>query len=332
MKNVNKVKKFLRQEREALDCAIELVDTRFTKAIELILNSKGKVVVTGVGKSGLVGQKISATLSSTGTPSVYMHSSDAIHGDLGVINKQDVVLAISASGYTAETLEIIPHVRRIGAKIVALTGDPESQLARMSDVTLNTGKPREAGHLGLAPTSSALVAMACGDALATVIAECRGFCSSDFAMFHPGGQLGRQLLLQVKDLMHSGAENPMLRPEASFSQIITKLTETPLGGVNIVENMRSRRLLGIITDGDIRRLLMRKVDYATLKASDIMTANPRTVLENDPAVRAFELMENRKSQISVLPVINTTKNGKCVGMIRLHDLVKIGFKKNATEE
>jgi arabinose-5-phosphate isomerase len=319
-----RVKDFLKEERDALSRSIKLVDAEFAKAVRLIREMKGKVIVTGVGKSGLVGQKISATLSSTGTNAVYMHSADAIHGDLGIINAGDVLIAISSSGFTSETLEVVPHARRIGAKIVALVTDKHNQLAAMADCVLATGATTEAGHLKLAPTSSTLTAMAFGDALASVLAELRQFQAEDFALYHPGGQLGRKLLLRVRDLMHAGKESPILKPDAKPAEIIAELTAKRLGGVSIVDNLRSRRLVGIITDGDIRHSLVSPETFFKARAKDLMTPDPVCVREDEMAIRAFELMENRDSQIMVLPVVNDKK--QVVGMIRLHDLVSIGFK------
>ena len=319
-----RVKDFLKEERAALTRSINLVDAEFAKAVRLIREMKGKVIVTGVGKSGLVGQKIAATLSSTGTNAVYMHSADAIHGDLGMIDPGDVLIAISSSGSTSETLEVVPHVKRIGAQIVAIVADKGCQLAAMADCVLTTGATTEAGHLKLAPTSSALTTMAFGDALASVLAELRQFQVKDFAMYHPGGQLGRKLLLRVHDLMHSGKESPMLKPEATTAEIIAELTRKRLGGVSIVDDLRRRRLVGIITDGDIRQSLVSPETFFKARAKDLMTPNPVCVREDEMAIRAFELMEDRNSQIMVLPVVNGQK--QVVGMIRLHDLVSIGFK------
>jgi arabinose-5-phosphate isomerase len=318
---LDEAREILRKEILALGNSSKALDQNFVSVVQLIRRSEGKVVVTGVGKSGLIGQKIAATMASTGTMAVFMHAADAIHGDLGTVGPKDVVLALSHSGQTDEILDLIEPIRRIGAQIVALVGDAESELARAADYVIRLDVPEEADHLNLAPTASALAALGIGDALAGVLSRLRGFCHDDFALYHPGGAIGRRLLLKVKDLMHRGDQHPLLTPSAGMDEVLTELTEKRLGGVNIVDNLRSRRLVGLIVDGDLKRLLKQREKFFDLKAGDVMTRNPVTVQAEDKAVHALELMENRPSQIYVLPVVN--EKGRAVGMLRMHDLMRV---------
>ncbi|HUT23359.1 MAG TPA: KpsF/GutQ family sugar-phosphate isomerase [Sumerlaeia bacterium] len=318
---LEEAREILRKEILALGNSSKALDQNFVSVVQVIHRAEGKVVVTGVGKSGLIGQKIAATMASTGTMAVFMHAADAIHGDLGTVGPKDVVLALSHSGQTDEILDLIAPIRRIGAQIVALVGDAESELARAADYVIRLDVPEEADHLNLAPTASALAALGIGDALAGVLSRLRGFCHDDFALYHPGGAIGRRLLLKVKDLMHGGDQHPLLTPSAGMDEVLTELTEKRLGGVNIVDNLRSSRLVGLIVDGDLKRLLKQREKFFDLKAGDVMTRNPVTVRAEDKAVHALELMENRPSQIYVLPVVN--EKGRAVGMLRLHDLMRV---------
>ena len=318
---LNEARAILGKEVQALENSMQSLDDGFIRAVRLIQRSKGKVVVTGIGKSGLIGQKIAATMASTGTVAIFMHAVDALHGDLGTVGRDDVVLAMSHSGQTLELLDLILPIRRIGAKIVAMVGHPESDLARAADCVIRLNVPEEADHLNLAPTASALAALGLGDALAGVLSKLRKFRHEDFALYHPGGSIGRKLLLTVKDLMHSGKEHPMVVPGAGVDEVLAELTEKRLGGVNVVEDRRSRRLLGIVTDGDLKRGLKRRERFFDMKASDLMTPNPTTVQATDKAAHALQLMEDRPFQISVLPVVN--EKGRAVGMLRMHDLLKV---------
>jgi len=325
---VGEARAFLSREIEALGFAAKQIDERFTQACRMILDSPGKVVVTGVGKSGLIAQKIAATMSSTGTVAIFMHAADAAHGDLGMINPDDVVLAISYSGTSDEILAILPSIRTIGAQIIAMVGDPQSDLARAADCVLDIRVPGEAGPLNLAPTTSTLVALAVGDALATALAKATNFKEDLFALFHPGGAVGRRLLLRVRDLMHAGQANPIVEPDATTEEIVDELTRKRLGGVNVVENRQSLRLVGIITEGDLRRALKQRERFFLLRARDIMTADPVTIHQDERAQRALELMEGggseepRRRQISVLSVVDD--EGRAVGFLRLHDLMRPG--------
>jgi arabinose-5-phosphate isomerase len=318
---LNRAREIIDDERQALDLTMRAIDQRFVRAVELLERCKGKVVLTGMGKSGLVAQKIAATLSSTGTTAVFMHAAEGVHGDLGVINRRDLVVALSYSGTTLEILSLLPTIERVGAKVIAMVGDLKSPLAERADAVLPVVIHREAGWLNLAPTSSTAAMMALGDALALVLSEKRGFRPEDFALFHPGGNLGRRLLLRVRDLMHSGEDNPLALPTTPMAEITDILTRTRLGGVSVVKDRRSRVLAGIITDGDIRSALSRREEFFNLLARDVMTPNPVSIHADLLAADALNLMENRKSQISVLPVVDD--RNRVVGLVRVHDLLQL---------
>jgi arabinose-5-phosphate isomerase len=294
----------------------------FVRAVRLCRQSRGKVIMTGIGKSGIIAQKIAATMASTGTLAVYLHPAEGLHGDLGIIQRHDVVIALGKSGESEELVSLIPVVRRIGAKLVAIVGDPQSALARNADVVIDASVKKEACHLNLAPTSSTTVALAIGDALAVVLSELRGFNEDDFALFHPGGTLGKRLILKVGDLMHAGKHNPVVRENASIDRILIAMTRDAMGAVNVVD--AGRRLVGIITDGDLRRTLQQHQQRLFgLRARDIMTQRPITVTPQAFAYDALKLMEARKRQIKELPVVDGA--GRAVGMVRLHDLVRVGL-------
>jgi arabinose-5-phosphate isomerase len=294
----------------------------------MIIDSPGKVIVTGVGKSGLIAQKIAATMTSTGTVATFMHAADAAHGDLGMVGSDDVVLAISYSGTSDEILALLPSIRAIGAQIIAMVGDPNSDLARAADCVLDIRVPAEAGPLNLAPTSSTLVALALGDALATAIARAMNFQEEQFALFHPGGAVGRRLLLRVRDIMHTGEANPIVEPDATIEEIVNELTKKRLGGVSVVHDRETMRLTGIITEGDLRRALAQRDKFFSFRARDIMTTDPVTIHQDERAQRALELMEGvasqepRRRQIYVLSVVDDA--GRAVGFLRLHDLMGPG--------
>lgn len=299
----------LKKIRDRLDNGIE-------KAAKLIMDSTGKVVITGIGKSGLVGKKMAATFASTGTLSIFMNSAEGLHGDLGMISKNDVVIAISNSGNSDEVVGIIPAIKKIGAKIIAMTGNKKSKLGIEADVVLDIGVETEACPLNLAPTSSTTATIVMGDALAAVLIKLRNFQPENFALYHPGGSLGRRLLLKVRDVMHSGDKLPLGKSDEGIESILLKLSEKRMGAVCIADEKGN--LQGIITEGDIRRALKEKDKFFSYKASDIMTVNPLKIGEESMAIDALELMENRESQISVLPVV---AGEKLTGIIRIHDLI-----------
>jgi arabinose-5-phosphate isomerase len=293
----------------------------FVKAVRLIIERKGKVVTSGVGKSGIVARKIAATLASTGTQAIFLHPVEGIHGDLGMVSASDVGLFISKSGRTEELVKLAPSLRKAGVPIISISMDTESPLAKESDLVLQIAIEREACPMNLAPTSSTTATLVLGDALAAALLEVRGFKKEDFAIFHPGGSLGRRLTLRVADVMHSGEENPLIGPEASMSEAILEMTSKGMGAVNVVDG--DGRQAGIITDGDLRRAVIKYPNLLQMQAKELMTKNPVSVKSGDMAVDAMILMEDRPSQIYVLPVEDD--DGKIVGIIRLHDLVRAGL-------
>lgn len=314
---INYAKEIFDSEIEELKIVKEKIDSEMIDVVNIILESKGKVVVTGIGKSGLIGKKIAATLASTGTYAVFMNSAEGLHGDLGMISKDDVVLAISNSGNSDEIVAILPSIKKIGAKIVAMTGNRNSKLGRAADKILNIGVKREGCPLNLAPMSSTTSTLVMGDALAAILIKKRDFKPENFALYHPGGSLGKRLLMKVSDVMHKDDKIPFCDKESSIDSVILVMTEKRLGAVCV---MNGDLMVGIITEGDIRRALKRKEEFFNLKAKDIMTRNFTRVSEDSMAIDALELMENRESQISVLPVF---KDVKLVGIVRVHDLLNV---------
>lgn len=314
---INYAKEIFDSEIEELKIVREKIDSEMIDVVNIILESKGKVVVTGIGKSGLIGKKIAATLASTGTYAVFMNSAEGLHGDLGMISKDDVVLAISNSGNSDEIIAILPSIKKIGAKIVAMTGNRNSKLGRAADKILNIGVKREGCPLNLAPMSSTTSTLVMGDALAAILIKMRDFKPENFALYHPGGSLGKRLLMRVSDVMHKDDKIPFCDKESSIDNVILVMTEKRLGAVCV---MNGDLMVGIITEGDIRRALKRKEEFFNLKAKDIMTRNFTRVSEDSMAIDALELMENRESQISVLPVF---KDVKLVGIVRVHDLLNV---------
>ena len=312
----------LRIESDGILSMIERLDENFLRAVEMLRTCDGKVVVTGLGKSGLICRKIAATLASTGTPAFFLHSGDAVHGDLGMVMKGDVILAVSNSGDTDEILKLLPHFKLHDLKLIVMTGNPESSLAKAGDVVLDV-QVKEACPLGLAPTTSTTAALAMGDALAVVLLEERGFKEEDFAVRHPGGILGRRLILRVDDLMHRGKDLPLVHHDVSVKDALFEITSKRLGVTGVVDAVEN--LIGVITDGDLRRALQTHGDGILSKRSDeIMTVNPRTIGQNVLAARALAMMEeNSPRPITCLFVLDA--NQKPVGVIHLHDLLKTGI-------
>lgn len=319
---LGKIRKTLKEEAKAILNIEKNLDEKYISAVDMIYNCKGKVVVTGIGKSGLIGKKIAATLASTGTPAFFMHSSDALHGDSGMINKDDIVMAISNSGESEEVLKIIPAIKRLGVKIITITNNTKSRLAEYSDITLGLGVKREADPLDLVPTTTTTATLAIGDAVAIALLSRRNFKPEDFAMLHPGGSLGKKLLLKVDDVMHKGEENPVINENAFMKEVIIEITSKRLGAVDVTDE--SGELVGIITDGDLRRALEK---YGSQifdnKAREIMTKDPVRIEIGRLGTEAVHLMEDRPSQIMVLPVVD--KENRPVGMVRIHDLIKAGI-------
>ncbi len=315
-------KALLRAEAEALaELSVRLGES-FGKAVELILAHKGKLAVAGVGKSGLIGQKIAATLCSTGTPAIFLHAADAVHGDLGILQPGDPVILISKSGTTAEVVRLLPTLRGMGCPIVAIVGHPDSPIAAAADVTLDIGVKTEADPLGLVPTTSTLLTLAMGDALASALMVRREFTPADFAKFHPAGQLGRNLLMTVREAMKPLDRTAVVTPHTSLKDAVIAMTSYPHGAACVCD--ASGRLAGVLTDGDLRRALRKHDNLAGLTVGELMTRNPVSATPGMGLGEAARLMEDRPSQISVLPVVDT-ETGKCVGLIRIHDIYQAGL-------
>jgi arabinose-5-phosphate isomerase len=313
----------LRHEAQAIAAAADRLDAeRFSEAVGILAGCSGAVATIGAGTSGIVARKIAATLTSTGTPALFVHPTDALHGGLGVIGREEVVIAVSNSGETEEISALLPYLSSREVKVVAIVGNLGSTLARAARVALDSSAEREAGAHGLVPTASVAVALAIGDALALTVMEAKGVTREAFAANHPSGRLGRRLTLRVRDVMHAGSEQPAIGPKTALSEMVGAITDGGLGAVNIVDD--DGRLLGIVTDGDLRRTLQRtSPDHlASLRAEDVMTSEPVVIPPDAMAYEALQLMENRPSQIAVLPVV---ESGRCLGLVRLHDLVRIGL-------
>lgn len=320
MKNISIIdiaKDTIRLESEAIQNLAQLIDGNFEKAVKFILNSKGRVIVTGIGKSANIGTKIVATLNSTGTPAVFMHAADAIHGDLGNVLEDDVVICISKSGNTPEIKVLVPLIKNYGNKIIAITGNIDSFLGKNSDFPLNTFVEKEACPNNLAPTTSTTAQLVMGDALAICLLELRGFTSSDFAKYHPGGALGKRLYLRVSDLVEKN-EAPKVAKTDSIAKVIIEISEKRLGVTAVVEN---DKIIGIITDGDIRRMLSKTNKIDAFIASDIMGNKAKTIHRDAMAVEALDILEN--NSISQLLVVDDNNN--YAGVVHLHDLIKEGI-------
>lgn len=306
----------LSTESKAIESLKDSINQDFADAVDMIYKSKGRVVVTGIGKSAHIASKIVATFNSTGTSSVFMHAADAIHGDLGMIRKDDIVIVLSKSGETPEVKVLIPLIKSAGNPVVAIVGNKKSYLAQLADKVLDVTVEKEACQNNLAPTTSTTAQLVMGDALAVALIELRGFSSRDFARFHPGGTLGKRLYMRVKDLFVNN-EIPVVQSNESMDQIILEISSKRLGATAVLEE---DKLVGIITDGDLRRMLQKNPDYLHLKASEVMTPNPRTIQSSSLVVDALTLM--KENGITQLPVL---KKGKYVGVIHLHDILKEGI-------
>ncbi len=296
------------------------LDSAFARACTLCLEAQGRVIVTGMGKSGHIGGKIAATLASTGTPSFFMHAAEASHGDIGMITRDDVLLALSNSGETAEVLLVVPHASRLGVPVIAITGNPRSTLARAATAHLDVSVAEEACPLNLAPTASTTATLAIGDALAVALLEARGFTPQDFARSHPGGALGRKLLLHVADVMRSGDDLPVVSPDATLAQGLVVMSRKGLGMCAVVEDGTGARMLGVFTDGDLRRVLDRGSDVHATKMAEVMTSPGKRISATELAAEAAHLME--KHRITALPVVDEA--GVLVGALNVHDLLRAG--------
>jgi arabinose-5-phosphate isomerase len=318
---LEEAKKVIRIEAEALLALADSINGEFERAVDLILASHGRVVVTGMGKSGLIGQKIASTMASTGTPAFFLHPAEGIHGDLGMIMKGDVVIALSNSGETEEVLRILPVIKRLGASLIVMTGNPDSTLSRTGDVFLDISVKEEACPLGLAPTASTTATLAMGDALAVALLLKRGFRAEDFALFHPGGTLGKKLILRVEDLMHTGADVPLVASDALMRDALFTITAKGLGITGVTDAHGA--LIGVITDGDLRRALEKGIDILNRSAGDLMSARPKRINRLELAARALQQME--QFSITSLFVFDDDEAKSPVGIIHLHDLLKAGI-------
>jgi len=314
---IEQAKKVLKIEAEAISALTERINESFVKAVDLVFFCKGKIVVTGVGKSGLIGQKIASTLASTGTPSFFMHPAEGIHGDLGMLSKNDVVIAISNSGESNEISQIIPVVKRMGLPLISMTGNRSSTLAKSGDAVLDISVKEEACPLGLAPTASTTATLAMGDALAVAVLDKRGFNKEDFALLHPGGSLGKRLLVRVSDLMHTGEAIPLVTENTVMKVALFEITSKRLGVTGVIDD--EGFLEGAITDGDLRRAMEKGLDVLNKKASEIMTRNPKKIGADALAAEALQKMEQHS--ITSLFVMD---GEKVVGIVHLHDLLKAG--------
>jgi arabinose-5-phosphate isomerase len=313
-------KEVIRIEAAAVANLENSIDEEFVKAVNVIYESKGRVVLSGMGKSGLIARKIVATLNSTGTAAIFLHPTDALHGDLGMVRKEDVVILLSKSGDTEEISNLLPMLKRINVTIIAMCGGRESKLGRGCDIFLNTYVKEEACPYDLAPTASTTASLAMGDALSVSLLRKRNFTAEDFAYFHPGGSLGKRLSLEIKEIMIKGEKIPVVKEDTNFTDAIFEITSKRLGATCVVDNEGT--LTGIITDGDLRRLLEKTFDIKNLKARDVMTRNPKVSKETYLASFALQHMENYKITVLVI----TDEKNKPVGIVHLHDLINLGLR------
>jgi len=313
MDSIETGKKVLRTEADALINAIDKIDTRFAAAVNLLFQSPGQIIVTGMGKSGLIGRKIAATLTSTGTPSVFLHPAEAIHGDIGIIHPQDTVIAISTSGETEEVIRLLSLIKRLGSRLISLVGNPRSNLAKRSDVYIDCSVISEACPIGLVPSASSTLTLAVGDALAIALMVKKGFSEDDFRCFHPGGSIGKRLL-KVKHLMHTGAELPVVHTETFMKEVIGTINEKKFGVAVVLDG--SDQVAGVITDGDLRRLFLKGIDFTTTSAHECMSKTPLSIDENSLAVEALKILETH----SITSLIVKNAEDCLLGLIHLHDL------------
>ncbi len=309
----------VRKEAQAIAELEKRIDENFAKAVDLIYQCKGRVIITGMGKSGIVGRKIAATLTSTGTAALFLHPAEGMHGDLGIVHKDDVLICISKSGNTHELFQIVPLIKRIGVPIISLTGNRRSRLAERSDVVLDASVEQEACSNNLAPTSSTTVALVLGDALAVALLEKRNFKSQDFALLHPGGSLGKKLTMKIDDIMFTSDRIPIVSVEMKLEEVIFEITSKRFGSTCVVD--KNKRLVGIITDGDLRRLLERTKDIWQLKAADVMTKNPKTIKTGIMAADALNMM----TDYSIMQVVIVDDKNVPQGIIHLHDILEAGI-------
>ncbi len=317
--SIKKAKEVLKIEAKAIEDLTKRIDKNFEKAVNIIMKTKGRVIVTGMGKPGFIAQKISATFASTGTPSLYLHPAEALHGDLGRVTKDDCIIAISNSGETEEIISLLPILKKIGATLIAMVGNTSSTLARNSDCVLDVSIEKEACPLGLAPTTSTTVMLAMGDALSVAVQAKKGFKIEHFALYHPGGNLGKRLLLKVSDIMRTGIANPVAREDELVRDVLLKITRARAGSAGIVN--KKGKLTGIFTDGDLRRHLREEGDITRKKIKEVMTKNPTTVTAETMAVDALVILQSKK--IDEVPVVDRKR--RPVGLLDVQDLLKAGL-------
>jgi arabinose-5-phosphate isomerase len=324
-KIIEKAKNVIRIEADAVSKLESRINSSFVEAVETIYKSKGRTIVTGMGKSGIIARKIVATMNSTGTPAIFLHASDAVHGDLGIVRKEDVVVCISKSGDTSEVQQLIPMFKRIGVPIISLVGNINSKLAQSSDIVLDASVTEEACPLDLAPTASTAASLALGDALALALLDQREFSVEEFAMYHPGGNLGKRLILKIEEIMVSGDSVPRVKISTPLKDVIIEITSKRLGATCVVGE--DGKLKGVVTDGDLRRMLQKTTDVANLTAESVMTKNPKVIRNHSLAAIAIQEMES----FNITQLIVVDESYKPVGMVHLHDLVKAGLS-NEVEE
>lgn len=315
---IDSAKRVLKIESEAVAAMIDRIDGNFVRVVEELIACQGRVVVTGMGKSGLIGKKIAATLASTGKPAFFLHPAEGVHGDLGMVCRGDLVIAISNSGETQEIIRILPVLKRLNIILISLVGNHRSTLARNSDLFIDISVKEEACSMGLIPTASTTAALAMGDALAIALLEKKGFKEEDFASFHPGGSLGKRLLMKVEDVMHKGDKIPVVSEDTLMKDAIYEISSKKLG-VTIVKD-KDDRISGIITDGDLRRLLAKEVDILHKRAGEVMTRNPKIIDRDSLAAKAVGVMESHK----ITSLVVADKKGKIEGIVHLHDLLELG--------
>lgn len=317
--SVKRARQVIDIEAAAVKNLRKRIGKNFTRAVEIIYRSRGRVIVTGMGKPGFIAQKMSATLSSTGTPSLYLHPAEALHGDLGRVTGNDVIVAFSNSGQTEEIIKLLPIVRKIGARLISIVGRVNSTLAKNSDCVLDASVKKEACSLGLAPTASTTAMLAMSDALAVALLDKKGFKEKDFAMYHPGGILGRRLLLTVEDIMRKGSGHPVVRENLTVKMVLLKITKARAGSATVVD--KNGRLAGIFTDGDLRRRIEKDRDLLSRKVKDVMTKNPLTIKDHHLAAEAFQILRLRR--IDEIPVVDD--KGRPVGLVDVQDILKAGI-------
>ena len=317
--SIEKAKKVLMLESKAIANIAKKINKDFIKAIDLVLKTKGRVILTGMGKPGFIAQKISATMSSTGTPSLYLHPAEAVHGDLGRVTKDDIIIAISNSGETEEIIKLIPILKKIGSKIIAITGNKKSTLGKNSDYILDSSVEKEACPMGLAPTTSTTAMLALGDAFAVVLLEKKKFKPKDFALYHPGGALGKRLLLTVKDIMRPKSQIAIVNKDMRIKDVLIKITKMKTGSASVID--KTKKLIGIFTDGDLRRHIKGKENILDKKVQDLMTKDPITITPDKMAAEAFKIITGKT--IDEIPVVDNKKN--IVGLLDVQDILKAGL-------